>query len=68
MSSYLGRSHQSRAGYGEKSAEVIVGTGIRANTLQRAMLEVSRSIEGLNVKLFQMLQGSFRQSADLALR
>lgn len=53
-SSYQGRSHRPRVGHSEKSAEVIV---VVENELRIDTAEVSQNDEGLNIKLFQMLQG-----------
>ena len=55
--SYLGRSHQSRDGYDEKSAEVIVVDG------KRAVIEIqmdSQVNEGLNINLPEIELGILR--------
>ena len=53
--SYQGRSQELRVSCIEKSADTILVMG---NEPQIEIVEVSQSSEGLNVKLFQMLQGS----------
>jgi hypothetical protein len=52
---YRGRSHRPRVGNDEKSAEAIV---VGANELRTETAEDSLTNEGLNIKMFQMQQGS----------
>jgi hypothetical protein len=51
---YQGRSHRPRVGFGEKSAEAIVV--VSNEPMSEA--EDSQDNEGLNIKMFQIKQGS----------